>query len=127
MAKKTKADTDETVPERSRQHGEQVALLRTQLARAVGIIFAVLAVILALAALLVALRSNISMGNPLVKLVLNIADAVDGPFGKDNGIFHFTGKSAETKNALVNWGLAAIIYLVIGRVLASVISPKGRK
>lgn len=122
MAKSTK---EEATPSRRRAAGAHVANARAQLARIVGIIFVVLAVILALAALLVALKSNISHDNPLVKFVLNVANAIDGPFSKDNGIFHFHGKSANVKNALVNWGIAAVIYLIIGRVLATLIRPKG--
>ena len=47
-----------------------------------------------------------------------------------NGVFHFTGKghdaaaSAITKNALVNWGIAAVIYLVIGRVLGRLVAGR---
>ena len=36
----------------------------------------------------------------------------------DFGTFKdFTGKGAATKEALTNWGIAAVIYLVVGRVL----------
>ena len=52
----------------------------------------------------------------MVKLITDVADAISGPFSRDNGIFDFTGKNAESKNALLNWGIAAIVYLLIGRV-----------
>ena len=35
----------------------------------------------------------------------------------------FDGKDAETKGALVNWGIAAVVYLLIGKVLDRVIRP----
>ena len=79
------------------------------------IVFAMLAAILALGALLVVLRGNINEDNAVVKFITDIADAISGPFSLDDGIFDFTGKNAEAKNALLNWGIAAIVYLVIGR------------
>ena len=51
------------------------------------------------------------------------ADLVDGPLNRENGIFTFEGKNAETKSALVNWGIAAIVYLVVGKILDRVIRP----
>ncbi|MGB0191129.1 MAG: hypothetical protein ACPF9W_09205 [Nocardioides sp.] len=75
-----------------------------------------------LGALLVAIDAN--EDNGLVSFVLSAADAVDlGVFSRDNGIREFTGESAETKNALVNWGLGAVVYLVLGRVLERVVRP----
>ena len=35
----------------------------------------------------------------------------------------FDGKNAGTKNALVNWGIGAIAYLVAGKVLDRIIRP----
>ena len=29
----------------------------------------------------------------------------------------FAGENAETKNALFNWGLGAVVWLVVGRIL----------
>jgi hypothetical protein len=62
--------------------------------------------------------------NALVRLVLDGADAVDlGVFSRANGIKEFTGEDAEVKNALLNWGLGAVAYLVVGRILDRVIRP----
>ena len=91
------------------------------------IVFGVLAAILALGALLVVLRSNINESNSIVKFITDTADAISGPFSRDDGIFDFTGKNAEAKNALLNWGIAAIVYLLIGRVLANAIAPKSTR
>ena len=62
--------------------------------------------------------------NDLVKFVLEGADRVDlGIFSKDNGIKEFSGANAETKNALFNWGLGAVVWLVVGRILDRLIRP----
>lgn len=87
------------------------------------------AVLLSLAGLLVAIRASPS--NSLVEAVLGAARAIDGPFG---GLFSFYGDTVdgvrgapdEIKNALVNWGLAATAFLVVGRVLERVIRPATR-
>ena len=45
-----------------------------------------------------------------MQFVLDGADAVDlGVFSREDGIKQFTGSNAETKNALFNWGLGAIV------------------
>ncbi len=103
------------------------ALIRTKAARVVRIVFGVLAAILALGAVLVVLRNNINEQNSVVQLITNVADAVSGPFSRDNGIFDFTGKNAVAKNALLNWGIAAIVYLILGRLLANAIAPKSSR
>lgn len=100
------------------------AALRTKAARIVRIVFGVLATILALGAVLVVLRSNINQDNSIVAFITDVADAVSGPFSRDNGIFDFSGKNSVAKNALLNWGIAAIVYLVVGRLLANAITPK---
>ena len=55
--------------------------------------------------------------------VTQFDDFVDGPFGRDTGIFQFHGKNEAAKEALVNWGIAALVYLLVGRVLARVVRP----
>lgn len=99
--------------------------LRHQLARVVRIVFTVLAAILAVGAILVVLRDNVNDQNTIVRFVLDVGDAISGPFSRDNGIFDFSGENAAAKNALVNWGIAAVVYLVLGRVLSGVIAPRG--
>jgi thioredoxin reductase len=100
-----------------------LATARLRLARVIRIVFTVIAALLAIGALLIALRHNINEGNVLVKAVTHVDDFVDGPFGRKNGIFNFGGKNAVAKEALVNWGIAAIVYLVIGRALGRVVRP----
>ena len=121
-----KVRTEEQGEDRKRSDATQNAI-RAKVARAVRIVFGVLAAILALGALLVVLRDNINESNSVVKLITDVADAISGPFSRDDGIFDFTGKNAESKNALLNWGIAAIVYLLIGRFLANAIAPKSTR
>jgi hypothetical protein len=99
-----------------------IARTRTVLAQVIWLLFVVAAIFLAVGALLVALDAN--EDNGLVQFVLDGADAVDlGVFSVDNGIMKFTGENAETKNALFNWGIGAVVWLLVGRVLDRVIRP----
>jgi hypothetical protein len=77
--------------------------------------------VLAVGALLVALDAN--PDNPLVRFVLDLADAVDlDVFSRGrHGIFTFHGDPA--KSALANWGLGAVVYLVVGRLLERLVRP----
>jgi hypothetical protein len=95
--------------------------VRSKIASLVWLIAVVCALFLAVGALLIALNAN--EGNSIVQFVLDGADLLDGPFSRENGIFTFDGKDAETKSALVNWGLAAVVYLIIGKILDRIIRP----
>jgi hypothetical protein len=48
------------------------------------------------------------------------ADWLDGPF---HNLFKFEGKNAGEKSLLVNNGIAAVAYLVVGKVLERIIKP----
>ena len=99
-----------------------VDVVRLRLAQLVWLVCVVCALLLAIGALLVALGAN--QDNALVDAVLRGADAVDlGVFSRENGIKEFRGPDAEVKNALLNWGLGAVAYLVVGRILDRVIRP----
>jgi len=109
---------------RSRSGGKVQAgsrAVRVKVASVIWLVAVICALFLAVGALLIALNAN--QENPIVRLVLDGADLLDGPFSRENGIFTFEGKDAETKGALVNWGLAAVVYLVIGKVVDRVIRP----
>ena len=98
------------------------AVLRTRLAQLIWLAAVVCALFLAVGALLIALDAN--QDNPLVAFVLDVADVVDlDVFSRDNGIFTFEGADAATKSALANWGLGAIAYLVVGRILERIVRP----
>ena len=99
-----------------------VAALRSRVGTLVWTVFVLLALVLAVGALLIAIDAN--RDNALVSAVLDLADGVDlGVFSRENGIREFDGSNAETKNALFNWGLGAVAYLVVGRLLERVIKP----
>ena len=119
--------TDDSSEDRKRSHDATQNAIRAKVARAVRIVFGVLAAILALGAILVVLRDNINADNVVVKTITDIADAISGPFSLQDGIFDFHGKNAVAKNALLNWGIAAIVYLLIGRFLANAIAPKSAR
>lgn len=95
---------------------------RSGLAQVIWLVSAACALVLAVGALLIALEAN--RGNDLVHGVLRAADAVDlGVFSRADGVKQFRGAGADVKNALVNWGLGAVAWLVIGRVLDRIVKP----
>jgi hypothetical protein len=101
---------------------EKSAKVRVQVARALWLLCALAALVLAAGALLIALDANKS--NDLVKFVLDLADQLDlGVFSRHDGIKEFSGSNAATKNALFNWGLAAVAWLVVGRILDRIVRP----
>jgi hypothetical protein len=96
--------------------------IRARLAQLVWLVAALCALLLAVGALLIALDANKS--NDLVDFVLRAADYVDlGVFSRKDGIKEFRGQGAEVKNALFNWGLGAVAWLVVGRILDRIIKP----
>lgn len=99
-----------------------LAAWRTRAGHLLWLVFVLLAMVLAIGALLVAIDAN--QDNGLVSFVLSAADAVDlGVFSRENGVREFTGDNAETKNALFNWGLGAVVYLLLGRLVERLVRP----
>ena len=99
-----------------------VAMIRTRVAQLVWLVCVVCALFLAIGALTYALDAN--PDNALVAFVRDGANAVDlGVFSLENGIKEFVGKNSDTKNALLNWGLGAVFWLVVGRLLDRLIRP----
>jgi hypothetical protein len=89
---------------------------RSKIASAVWLAAVVCALFLAVGALLVALKMN--PDNAIVAFILDGADLLDlGEFKQ------FDGKNEAVKAALTNWGIAAVIYLVVGKVLEGIIRP----
>jgi hypothetical protein len=111
---------------KDRQTGKKVVAganaVRSRIASVVWLVAVVCALFLAVGALLIALKAN--QDNAIVRFVLDGADTLDlGVFSRKEGIFTLHGSSAATKNALVNWGIGAIAYLVVGKVLERIIRP----
>jgi hypothetical protein len=82
---------------------------RLALARAVHIAAAVVALILVAGILLVVLKANGSNG--LVSAVHDAARWLAGPF---QGLFNLSSHKAEVA---VNWGLAAVVWYALGRLI----------
>jgi hypothetical protein len=96
--------------------------IRARVAQLVWVISALSALLLAMGALLIALEANRS--NDAVHFILRAADFVDlDVFSRSDGIKQFRGEGADTKNALFNWGLGAIAWLVAGRIVSGVVKP----
>jgi hypothetical protein len=116
--------SDKPFPERRKAREAETDRIRETMARILRVVFLVFSVVLALGAFLIAARDNVSQSNELVKFVLDFADAIDGPFSRKGGIFEFHGKNGTTKDAVVNWGIAAMVYLAIGRYLQRLLAPR---
>lgn len=121
---RTEDQDDVPFPEKKRRRFPGVSMksgalnVRSQVASLIWVVAVVYALFLAIGALLVALKAN--QGNDLVTFVLDGARFLDGPF---EDLFTFSGENAETKAALVNWGIAAVAYLVAGKVLDRLVRP----
>jgi len=99
-----------------------VARVRCHIARAVWLVCLVLALILAVAAFSFALEANDQ--NDLVQLVRELADRFDlGFFDLDEPVKEFDDPNSEVKTALFNYGIAAVVYLIAGRLLERLIRP----
>jgi hypothetical protein len=116
-------DNDSDGDRRSIKGGSTtVAQVRTRIAQVVWLLFVVAAVFLAVGALCIAL--GFEKDNPLVEFVLAGANFFDlDIFSRNNGIKDFTGSNADVKNALFNWGLGAIIWLIVGKIIDRIIRP----
>jgi hypothetical protein len=97
--------------------GTALALAAGTLARLVRLAAGVVAAIIVTGVLLVVLNANPT--NDIVSAIHDAARALVGPF---DGMF--TLDSAKATLA-VNWGIAALVYLIIGGLIARVIAMIG--
>jgi hypothetical protein len=88
---------------------------RLVLARVIGAIAAIVALILLLGIVLVLLKAN--PANAVVEIVRDAASWLAGPL---EGMFDLERKRTEVA---VNWGVAAVVWFVLGRLLARLIAP----
>jgi hypothetical protein len=103
--------------------GSAVRSARRRLATVVWLLAAACATLLVAGALCVVLGAD--RDDPAVSLVLEAADRVDlGVLSREAGVVEFSGVRAEEQDALVTWGLAAVAWLVAGRVLAGLVRPR---
>jgi hypothetical protein len=90
--------------------------VRSRIASVVWLVAVVCALFLAVGALMVALKMN--QDNAVVGFVIDTAERLDLGDLKE-----FTGKNAAVKGALTNWGIAALLYLLVGKILDRAIRP----
>jgi hypothetical protein len=88
---------------------------RLMLARAISLVATVVALILVLGIALVLLKANQS--NQIVSAVHDAAKWLAGPF---DGLFKL---SKHTTEVAVNWGIAAVVWFLVGRLLARIVAP----
>jgi hypothetical protein len=86
------------------------AIARASLARAVILLTGAIALVLILGIVLTILEANRS--NDIVQVVRDAAGILSGPF---DDLFKLNSNKAETA---VNWGIAAVVWLVLGRLVA---------
>lgn len=123
---KSAGRSKEKPPRKSRGTGKKVVAgvnaLRSRIASLVWLVAVVCAVVLAVGALLVALKAN--QHNSIVSFIQTSADKLDlGVFSRKGGIFTFAKDTNNVKGALVNWGIGAIAYLVVGKIVDRIIRP----
>jgi hypothetical protein len=114
-----------TQVDRTAQAKAAANMVRSRVSQVVWILCLLAALVLAVGALCIALKAN--PDNGLVKFCVDTADKFDfGVFSRDDGVAHWKGHSQSvlTKNACVNWGLAAVVWLVAGQVISKLIRPR---
>jgi hypothetical protein len=85
------------------------AMARASLARGVMLLTGAIAALLVLGIVLVVLEANRS--NDIVQFVRDAAGTLSGPL---DGLFKLDSNKAEKA---VNWGIAAVVWLAIGRLV----------
>ena len=106
-------------------HGAKVGsdAVRNRVASIVSIIAVVCAVIVVLGAILVALGKGVESSNPVVQFLTDWATKLSGPFGD---MFSYTkkhGKPDVVMNTVLGYGIAAVVWLAGGKIIARVIRP----
>ena len=90
-------------------------LVLARLIRAVaGVVFA----LIVLAIILFDLKAN--PGNDIVKAIHDAANVLTTPF---HGLFSIHG---ARKQLTINWGIAAVVYLIAGTIAAAIIASPAR-
>jgi hypothetical protein len=87
-------------------------------ARAIELLGTAVTLILLAGVALVLLEAN--PANDIVRAVRDAADWLAGPF---NDMFELDNRRATIA---INWGIAALVYYVISRVVAGFVSRRGR-
>jgi hypothetical protein len=88
---------------------------RLQLARLINLIASLVALVLVAGIALVLLKANPS--NEIVNAVTDAARWLAGPF---DGMFSLDKHRTEIA---VNWGVAAVVWFLAGRLIARIVAP----
>jgi hypothetical protein len=88
---------------------------RLQIARIINLIASLVALVLISGIVLVVLKANPS--NEIVNAVTDAARWLAGPF---DGMFSL---KKHTTEVAVNWGIAAVVWFLVGRVIARIVAP----
>ncbi len=103
---------------RGRRRGRGLGMGAGFLARVVHLVISVIVVIIVAGILLVLLKANPS--NSIVSEVHDWARSLAGPF---DGIFSFHNANIAIA---VNWGIAAVVYLFVGGLIARLLGRAHR-
>jgi hypothetical protein len=110
MAEVTRERGSSTGRARAAAHGSRALSV---LAAAIDIIVAIVAILMLGGILFVVLKANPQNG--IVNFFHDAAKWLAGPF---DGMFNLKDHKAEVA---VNWGIALAVYVIVGRVLASLL------
>ena len=89
-------------------------LLRRSVARAISLVTTAVVLVIVAGILLIVLEAN--PANDIVEVVTDGADFLATPFDR---LFTLDDRKGEVA---VNWGIAAAVYLVVGRIVAGLVS-----
>lgn len=118
---KAAAAAEESGP-RGTSRALATARARDTAARVIWLVCVTLALVLAAAAFSFALEANEQ--NELVQLIRDLGNAFDlGFFDLDNPVKKFENPNGEVKTALFNYGIASVVYLVVGRLFERILRP----
>ncbi len=95
--------------------------MRSRLASVVWLVAVLAALVLAVSALAVALKMNPENG--IIQVIHDLAARLDFGVFKEFEGSDVPESSAAVKFALVNSGIAAVIWLVVGKILDKLIRP----
>lgn len=91
------------------------ASARTGVARAISLLTTVIVLFIIAGIVLFVLEANQS--NDIVSVINDVAETLAGPF---ENLFTLDEQKVEVA---VNWGLAALVYAIVGRVLGRLAAP----
>jgi hypothetical protein len=103
-----------------------VVRLRSVASRIIKTVATVAGCCLIAAAILIAVKANPS--NSLVSLIKHLAEFFDlGFFSLTNPIKQFTGSNGAALTALLNYGIGAVVWFVVGGFIAALVRGSGSR